>query len=140
MNLFKSYRAFLIMSPCQAGVGTYFDPGVVSPLFSRGAKLVDKAAAWLVTISFPLDVVNNVVFRYLNAHVRDGYHFLMQNYREGDKICLFGNLFFCYTASPLYHYNHAGFSRGAYTARALAGFLHKVGASFILISYLAILN
>jgi uncharacterized protein (DUF2235 family) len=33
----------------------------------------------------------------------------MQNYREGDKICLFG------------------FSRGAYTVRCLAGMLHKVG-------------
>lgn len=33
----------------------------------------------------------------------------MNNYQEGDRICLFG------------------FSRGAYTARALAGMLHKVG-------------
>ncbi|THG97980.1 hypothetical protein EW026_g4130 [Hermanssonia centrifuga] len=33
----------------------------------------------------------------------------MQNYTAGDKICMFG------------------FSRGAYTARALAGMLHKVG-------------
>lgn len=33
----------------------------------------------------------------------------MSNYEAGDKICLFG------------------FSRGAYTARALAGFLYKVG-------------
>ncbi|KAH8987753.1 hypothetical protein EDB86DRAFT_2949235 [Lactarius hatsudake] len=39
----------------------------------------------------------------------DGYKFLMQNYNVGDKVCLFG------------------FSRGAYTARALAGMLHKVG-------------
>lgn len=38
-----------------------------------------------------------------------GYRFLMQNYRAGDKITLFG------------------FSRGAYTARALAGMLTKVG-------------
>lgn len=37
-----------------------------------------------------------------------GYRFLMDNYREGDKICLFG------------------FSRGAYTARCLAGMLNKV--------------
>lgn len=37
-----------------------------------------------------------------------GYDFLMQNYREGDRICLFG------------------FSRGAYTARALAGMIYKV--------------
>ncbi|KAH0831959.1 hypothetical protein J3R83DRAFT_12847 [Lanmaoa asiatica] len=38
-----------------------------------------------------------------------GYKYLMSNYRPGDKVCLFG------------------FSRGAYTARALAGMLHKVG-------------
>ncbi|KAF4571712.1 hypothetical protein EYR36_009055 [Pleurotus pulmonarius] len=39
----------------------------------------------------------------------DGYEFLMQNYKAGDRICIFG------------------FSRGAYTARALAGMIHKVG-------------
>ena len=38
----------------------------------------------------------------------EGYTFLMQNYRAGDKICIFG------------------FSRGAYTARALGGMLFKV--------------
>ncbi|KAJ3800882.1 hypothetical protein GGU11DRAFT_334189 [Lentinula aff. detonsa] len=76
----------------QAGIGTFFAPGVVSPLFQWCAKILDEAFAW-----------------YLNAHVMDGYRFLMQNYRAGDKICLFG------------------FSRGAYTARALAGMLYKVG-------------
>ncbi|KAF9525908.1 hypothetical protein CPB83DRAFT_858827 [Crepidotus variabilis] len=45
----------------------------------------------------------------LHAHVMAGYEFLMQNYISGDKICLFG------------------FSRGAYTARSLAGMLHKIG-------------
>jgi len=74
------------------GIGTYFNPGVVAPLFEWAARLVDYAIAW-----------------YLDEHVMDGYKFVMQNYRAGDKICLFG------------------FSRGAYTARALAGFLHKVG-------------
>ncbi|KAI0670872.1 hypothetical protein C8Q78DRAFT_974023 [Trametes maxima] len=76
----------------QPGVGTYFNPGVVSPLFQWGAKIMDEAFAW-----------------YLDAHVRGGYQFLMQNYNAGDKICLFG------------------FSRGAYTARAVAGMLHKIG-------------
>lgn len=38
-----------------------------------------------------------------------GYEFLMNNYCNGDKISIFG------------------FSRGAYTARALAGMLTKVG-------------
>ncbi|KAF7987010.1 hypothetical protein HWV62_103 [Athelia sp. TMB] len=76
----------------QAGVGTYFKPGVVNPMFTWLATILDEAVAW-----------------YLNEHVMDGYKFLMQNYRTGDKICIFG------------------FSRGAYTARALAGMLHKVG-------------
>ncbi|KAJ7601160.1 hypothetical protein C8J56DRAFT_912301 [Mycena floridula] len=76
----------------QAGIGTFFAPGVVSPFFEWCAKILDEAFAW-----------------YLNAHVMDGYRFLMENYRVGDKICLFG------------------FSRGAYTARALAGMLYKVG-------------
>jgi hypothetical protein len=43
------------------------------------------------------------------VHIKDAYMFLMQNYREGDRICLLG------------------FSRGAYTVRCLAGMLHKVG-------------
>lgn len=76
----------------QPGIGTYFEPGVVSPLISWWAKIMDEAIAW-----------------YLDGHVMDGYKFLMANYRTGDKICLFG------------------FSRGAYTARALGGMLAKVG-------------
>ncbi|KAF9483556.1 hypothetical protein BDN70DRAFT_290759 [Pholiota conissans] len=45
----------------------------------------------------------------LDHHIMGGYEFLMQNYRTNDKICIFG------------------FSRGAYTARCLAGMIHKVG-------------
>ncbi|KAK2462564.1 hypothetical protein APHAL10511_005407 [Amanita phalloides] len=45
----------------------------------------------------------------INAHVMGGYEFLMQNYIAGDRICIFG------------------FSRGAYTARSLAGMIHKIG-------------
>ncbi|EIW87436.1 hypothetical protein CONPUDRAFT_149464 [Coniophora puteana RWD-64-598 SS2] len=50
-----------------------------------------------------------MIGNHLNGHVMQGYEFLMQNYQAGDKICIFG------------------FSRGAYTARALAGMIHKVG-------------
>ncbi|KAG2037506.1 hypothetical protein BDR03DRAFT_956759 [Suillus americanus] len=53
--------------------------------------------------------VDMMIGNHLNAHVMGGYEFLMQNYHVGDKICIFG------------------FSRGAYTARALAGMIHKVG-------------
>ena len=47
--------------------------------------------------------------RYLDTHIMGGYSFLMNNYQDGDKICIFG------------------FSRGAYTARALAGMLTNIG-------------
>ncbi|KAG8945473.1 hypothetical protein FRC04_000758 [Tulasnella sp. 424] len=46
---------------------------------------------------------------YLQDHVMAGYKFLMDTYEEGDKICIFG------------------YSRGAYTARALAAMLFRVG-------------
>ncbi|KAJ3510247.1 hypothetical protein NLJ89_g4791 [Agrocybe chaxingu] len=45
----------------------------------------------------------------MDSHIMCGYEFLMQNYRANDRICIFG------------------FSRGAYTARCLAGMIHKVG-------------
>ncbi|KAJ3861403.1 hypothetical protein EV359DRAFT_47287 [Lentinula novae-zelandiae] len=76
----------------QAGIGTYTSPRVATPLMSRISKAMDMLIA-----------------NQLNAHVMDGYEFLMQNYTAGDRICMFG------------------FSRGAYTARSLAGMLHKVG-------------
>jgi uncharacterized protein (DUF2235 family) len=45
----------------------------------------------------------------LSDHVTDAYRFLMRYYQEGDRIFIFG------------------FSRGAYTARAVAAMLYKVG-------------
>lgn len=45
----------------------------------------------------------------LSAHVKRAYRFVANNYTEGDEIFLFG------------------FSRGAYTARSLAGFIGAVG-------------
>ncbi|KAF8625941.1 hypothetical protein AX17_006667 [Amanita inopinata Kibby_2008] len=76
----------------QAGIGTYAIPQIVTPLMSAIDKKIDDALAW-----------------HLDAHVMGGYEFLMQNYLNGDRICLFG------------------FSRGAYVARALAGMIHKIG-------------
>ncbi|KAJ7482979.1 hypothetical protein B0H11DRAFT_2021670 [Mycena galericulata] len=53
--------------------------------------------------------VDEAIAWNLDAHVMGGYEFLMQNYTTNDRICIFG------------------FSRGAYTARSLAGMIHKVG-------------
>ncbi|KAJ1303756.1 hypothetical protein OPQ81_008180 [Rhizoctonia solani] len=75
----------------QAGIGTTCKH-FITPVGVAISKALDMALA-----------------HGLKNHVIEGYEFLMQNYRDGDKICLFG------------------FSRGAYTARALAGMLHKVG-------------
>ena len=45
----------------------------------------------------------------LDDNILNSYEFIVDNYREGDDIYLFG------------------FSRGAYTVRALAGLIHKIG-------------
>lgn len=76
----------------QAGIGTYTDPGIRGTIQQWFAKTADLAVAW-----------------YLDAHIRAGYEFLMENHLPGDTIVMFG------------------FSRGSYTARALAGMLHSVG-------------
>ncbi|KAJ7447203.1 hypothetical protein FB451DRAFT_1290648 [Mycena latifolia] len=86
----------------QAGIGTYTIPEIAHPKLAKLHRAVDA-----------------MLGSHLNAHVMGGYEFLMQNCEPiflepsilihfvpdqfGDKICLFG------------------FSRGAYTARALSG-------------------
>ncbi|KAF8595457.1 hypothetical protein BDV93DRAFT_548796 [Ceratobasidium sp. AG-I] len=76
----------------QTGVGTYVSPGLANSISEGVAKYLDKGLAW-----------------YLYQHVVDGYKYLVETYRAGDRICIFG------------------FSRGAFTARALAGMVHCVG-------------
>jgi uncharacterized protein (DUF2235 family) len=76
----------------QAGIGTYNIPEIAKPWDSRLQKTLDM-----------------MIGIHLDAHIMGGYEFLMQTYKTGDKIFIFG------------------FSRGAYTARALAGMIHKIG-------------
>ncbi|TFK63857.1 hypothetical protein BDN72DRAFT_902059 [Pluteus cervinus] len=78
----------------------YYQAGIGTYTNSRAITRVGTA------ISKSID---EAVAWNLETHVMDGYEFLMQNYTAGDRICIFG------------------FSRGAYTARSLAGMLHKVG-------------
>jgi len=86
----------------RSGIGqlAYYQPGIgtIPPPGMWG-----KAKRWLIT---KLDLA---IAWLLPNHVMDGYRFLMRYYKPGDRIFIFG------------------FSRGAYTARALAGMLHKVG-------------
>jgi uncharacterized protein (DUF2235 family) len=57
-----------------------------------------------------LDRLSGGVFGYgLSENIRDGYRWLAEHFRPGDELFLFG------------------FSRGAYTARSLAGLIRKCG-------------
>ncbi|KAJ7471879.1 hypothetical protein FB451DRAFT_310413 [Mycena latifolia] len=80
----------------QQGIGTKHAqvPGTKTdlPLVGSVSRTFDKAFAWS-----------------LEEHITEGYKWIMQNYREGDKICMFG------------------FSRGAYIARAVGAMVNKVG-------------
>ncbi|RXW14426.1 hypothetical protein EST38_g11429 [Candolleomyces aberdarensis] len=93
VSLLKNDDRYKQLVYYQTGIGTYTAKDrTVSERMSQIHKLLDSMFA-----------------RTIDAHIMGGYKFLMQNYKPGDKICIFG------------------FSRGAYTARCLAGMLHKVG-------------
>ena len=78
----------------------YYDPGVGT----LSAPGVISAPAKLFTKLLGL------AFAFgLTANIEDAYRYLMERYQEGDRIYLFG------------------FSRGAFTVRALAGMLYKCG-------------
>ena len=62
------------------------------PLYLFGARNSwTKRLPGAFTPTSPLWSVSAIqCLRYIDKHVMDGYKFLMQNYRKGDKICLFG--------------------------------------------------
>lgn len=94
-NVFKFYRC-LEKSGRQV---CYYDPGVGTFAESKFWKFVEDANRIIaLATGFGLD-----------ANVLDAYRFLVENWREGDRISLFG------------------FSRGAYTVRVLAGMINMVG-------------
>jgi uncharacterized protein (DUF2235 family) len=77
----------------------YYDPGVGT--LPRPGKA--KVSAWRSKLS-------GLAFGAgLRANVEEAYEYLMDNWEPGDRVFIFG------------------FSRGAYTARALAGLLHLLG-------------
>lgn len=77
-----------------------YDPGVGT---LTGPALITKPvriARWVVGLAFGYGIMDNI---------RDAYRYIMQVYEPGDRIYLFG------------------FSRGAYTARAVAALINKCG-------------
>lgn len=79
---------------------TYYDQGVGTFGLSETLFEWQKIPSRIAGLAFGWGIKRNV----LNA-----YHFLMENYREGDQIFIYG------------------FSRGSYAARILAAMIHTLG-------------
>jgi len=79
---------------------SYYQPGIGT---------MTPAAFWGRVKRWFVKQIDLATAWFLSEHVTDAYRFLMRYYQDGDHIYI------------------VGFSRGAYTARALAGMLHKVG-------------
>jgi len=100
-NVVKLFRA--VDKTPEARQIAYYDPGVgsandfpaVDPV---GTRL--RRAAQIVGLALGGGVFDNIA---------EGYRFLADNYRDGDRICIFG------------------FSRGAFTARAVGGMVNMYG-------------
>lgn len=78
----------------------FYDPGVGTLPRQGLITSVAKSISKVAGLAFGAGILSNVF---------DGYRFLAQQWQPGDRIYLFG------------------FSRGAYTARALAAMLHMFG-------------
>jgi uncharacterized protein (DUF2235 family) len=79
---------------------SYYQPGIGT---MAPPGVFGRLKRWFVT---RLDLA---IAWLLSDHVTDAYRFLMRYYQEGDSIYIFG------------------FSRGSYTARAVAAMVYKVG-------------
>jgi uncharacterized protein (DUF2235 family) len=85
---------------CDSHQGAYYHPGVGTLGVRNALSFVGKTWTTLIGLAFGYGISDNI---------SDAYQFLMDNFEEGDRLFVFG------------------FSRGAYTARALCGMLHTVG-------------
>jgi uncharacterized protein (DUF2235 family) len=98
-NLTNVLKLFRIVESCERQC-VYYDPGVGT---------LGESDAWHRIRSDAKGVFGLATGYGLDGNILDAYRFLIRNYESGDDIYLFG------------------FSRGAYTVRVLAGFLHLIG-------------
>jgi len=85
------------------------DPAAQVTYYHPGLGTMEPAGALTTLARKTTKVLGMAVGYGLANDIRDAYVFLMQHYEPGDKVFLFG------------------FSRGAYTARAVASLLHMYG-------------
>lgn len=96
-NVVKLYSTLIVDGTQQAG---YYHPGVGTMGAPTAHNKISKAWSMVMGLAFGAGLL---------ANVGDAYRYLMNVYEDGDKVFLFG------------------FSRGAYTARGVAGLLHMFG-------------
>ena len=99
-NVLKLYRCLRKTDKTTPHQAVFYDPGVGT---------LAQPDSWH-RFKANLNMVLGLATGYgLDENVLSAYSFLVHNYREGDRIFLFG------------------FSRGAYTVRVLAGLIQKIG-------------
>jgi uncharacterized protein (DUF2235 family) len=96
-NVVKLYGTLIIDGLRQVG---YYHPGVGTMGDPTAHNKISRAWSVVAGLAFGAGLL---------ANVGDAYRYLMNVYEQGDNVFIFG------------------FSRGAYTARALAGVLHMFG-------------
>jgi uncharacterized protein (DUF2235 family) len=96
-NVVKLYSTLIIDGVHQVG---YYHPGVGTMGALTAHNKVSKAWSIVAGLAFGAGLL---------ANIGDAYRYLMNVYEGGDNVFIFG------------------FSRGSYTARALAGLLHMYG-------------
>jgi uncharacterized protein (DUF2235 family) len=96
-NVVKLYSTLIIDGKRQVG---YYHPGVGTMGAPTAHNKISRAWSSVMGLAFGAGLL---------ANVGDAYRYLMNVYEDGDRVFIFG------------------FSRGAYTARALAGLLHMFG-------------
>jgi uncharacterized protein (DUF2235 family) len=96
-NVVKLYSALIVDGKRQVG---YYHPGVGTMGAPSAHNQISEAWSVVMGLAFGAGLL---------ANVGDAYRYLMNVYEDGDRVYLFG------------------FSRGAYTVRALAGVIHMFG-------------
>jgi uncharacterized protein (DUF2235 family) len=96
-NVVKLYQTLLVDGKRQVG---YYHPGVGTAGSPNSTNRLGAALSIVAGLAFGAGLLGNVA---------DAYRYLMDVYEQGDNVYIFG------------------FSRGAYTARAIAGVLQMFG-------------
>jgi hypothetical protein len=92
-----------VLTPTPEGQLLYYDPGVGNPGTIPGVGWMDWAKGWFERIK------GLALGKGIYENIAAGYLFLMRNWKPGDDIYVFG------------------FSRGAFTARSVAGMVARFG-------------